>query len=184
MQFMLNRRGRRFIPAGAGNTVNNNVYTIHAAVYPRWRGEHLKPRASTLIFCGLSPLARGTPEPVVMECSASRFIPAGAGNTHPPPARGTALPVYPRWRGEHTGSARGNHLACGLSPLARGTQPGCFYFIFRYRFIPAGAGNTVTSPVIRNEISVYPRWRGEHTGRYHHGQTTPGLSPLARGTRL
>ncbi|EEP6625833.1 hypothetical protein HB923_003547 [Salmonella enterica] len=30
------------------------------------------------------------------------------------------------------------------------------------RFIPAGAGNTLTSPPKASALSVYPRWRGEH----------------------
>ena len=30
-----------------------------------------------------------------------RFIPAGAGNTREPLARGAPPAVYPRWRGEH-----------------------------------------------------------------------------------
>ncbi|KDW15402.1 hypothetical protein AB86_3095 [Escherichia coli 2-177-06_S3_C1] len=50
-------------------------------VYPRWRGEHLKPVGSLFFFGGLSPLARGTlflSHPAVF---FRRFIPAGAGNT-------------------------------------------------------------------------------------------------------
>ncbi|SHG33081.1 hypothetical protein SAMN05444147_102142 [Pectobacterium carotovorum] len=53
---------------------------------------------------GLSPLARGTRLPDNLSVGGSRFIPAGAGNTHHPrdtPCRGA---VYPRWRGEHSKS--------------------------------------------------------------------------------
>ncbi|EHX86714.1 hypothetical protein ECDEC14C_3198 [Escherichia coli DEC14C] len=35
------RRQGRFIPAGAGNTTKPESFHITAAVYPRWRGEHL-----------------------------------------------------------------------------------------------------------------------------------------------
>ena len=50
----------RFIPAGAGNTSVHNDYVCHAAVYPRWRGEHAMDQGITLDGGGLSPLARGT----------------------------------------------------------------------------------------------------------------------------
>ncbi|VXG74929.1 hypothetical protein CDS [Salmonella enterica subsp. enterica serovar Derby] len=51
---------RRFIPAGAGNTLRGVQVSNDAAVYPRWRGEHSfrpPPRPGVV---GLSPLARGT----------------------------------------------------------------------------------------------------------------------------
>ncbi|AJQ75342.1 hypothetical protein AW67_34350 [Salmonella enterica subsp. enterica serovar Montevideo str. USDA-ARS-USMARC-1903] len=50
------------------------------------------------------------------------------------------------------------------------------------RFIPAGAGNTVSTIFDMRAAPVYPRWRGEHqriVGNFKHGT---GLSPLARGT--
>ena len=33
----------------------------------------------------------------------------------------------------------------------------------RARFIPAGAGNTISGDANRELLAVYPRWRGEHT---------------------
>ncbi|ESS90922.1 CRISPR associated protein of unknown function [Escherichia coli CE516] len=50
-------------------------------VYPRWRGEHLKPVGSLFFFGGLSPLARGTHTAANYGSRNARFIPAGAGNT-------------------------------------------------------------------------------------------------------
>ena len=71
----------RFIPAGAGNTSVHNDYVCHAAVYPRWRGEHLKNVGYPVYIRGLSPLARGTHRYRRQALLEWRFIPAGAGNT-------------------------------------------------------------------------------------------------------
>ncbi len=95
-----------------------------------------------------------------------RFIPAGAGNTILF-ATSPAMPtVYPRWRGEHLVMVETNGPGSGLSPLARGTLAFRKKPTSNTRFIPAGAGNTLTwkpSPAIG---PVYPRWRGEHAENY------------------
>ncbi|ESD81762.1 hypothetical protein HMPREF1612_04895 [Escherichia coli 908585] len=36
-------RRPRFIPAGAGNTASAAALRNRETVYPRWRGEHVKP---------------------------------------------------------------------------------------------------------------------------------------------
>jgi len=51
----------RFIPAGAGNTLEKAVQATAKPVYPRWRGEHVVAHAVINFVLGLSPLARGTP---------------------------------------------------------------------------------------------------------------------------
>ncbi len=111
----------RFIPAGAGNTHMIRRARRWHSVYPRWRGEHVHTQTITESQNGLSPLARGTPEEARERLQATRFIPAGAGNTFLSALFITLSTVYPRWRGEHglrPGSVTGDH---GLSPLARGT---------------------------------------------------------------
>ncbi|AUX01339.1 hypothetical protein FORC42_1065 [Escherichia coli] len=50
----------RFIPAGAGNTIETFHAIKQAAVYPRWRGEHYPVTQFVARITGLSPLARGT----------------------------------------------------------------------------------------------------------------------------
>ncbi len=93
---------KRFIPAGAGNTRQLSAMFLLASVYPRWRGEHPITMNISGARCGLSPLARGTHRQKVQKKEASRFIPAGAGNTSAISEILNPWPVYPRWRGEHT----------------------------------------------------------------------------------
>ena len=133
----------RFIPAGAGNTVAFLRNTLPEPVYPRWRGEHLCVFLPGRSDRGLSPLARGTQVPPEEVSVALRFIPAGAGNTDDGLRAVRFRAVYPRWRGEHGKSGSHNCADGGLSPLARGTPLRTLAGSSQFRFIPAGAGNTV-----------------------------------------
>ena len=174
--------GRRFIPAGAGNTYIRAKNKATATVYPRWRGEHIYQNISFYSHGGLSPLARGTRIKHGLTRRAARFIPAGAGNTVDGEFFIAGAPVYPRWRGEHD---RLRHLAVadqGLSPLARGTPRQKVNAAKNERFIPAGAGNTIKKLFCVSFRSVYPRWRGEHYRDRFWNLQRGGLSPLARGT--
>ncbi|EII01970.1 hypothetical protein EC96154_2963 [Escherichia coli 96.154] len=112
----------------------------------------------------------------------ARFIPAGAGNTLPLSALLARNTVYPRWRGEHRSSHYFPFFFDGLSPLARGTLRIAHADNRARRFIPAGAGNTISVMLKDIAGSVYPRWRGEHWQNKHRGTRGAGLSPLARGT--
>ena len=93
---------------------------------------------------------------------ATRFIPAGAGNTTIWPDTRRRRSVHPRWRGEHTMKVRRCGQMSGSSPLARGTP---FRHVVGHciaRFIPAGAGNTAALAAEGIPTPVHPRWRGEH----------------------
>ncbi len=175
---------RRFIPAGAGNTIVFAPVSLSRSVYPRWRGEHLTTQTLILHINGLSPLARGTLTRSETAYEHCRFIPAGAGNTQITAGLTFDLTVYPRWRGEHMSSALTAIFAVGLSPLARGTQSAATQKTRRDRFIPAGAGNTAYYQDRPEPNSVYPRWRGEHVAAAFDIILYPGLSPLARGTQF
>ncbi|EMV92083.1 hypothetical protein EC2729250_3096 [Escherichia coli 2729250] len=71
--------------------------------------------------------------------------------------------VYPRWRGEHDWYGPWERVIGGLSPLARGTRVRSVKNAAGIRFIPAGAGNTSLLLFTQCHLSVYPRWRGEHS---------------------
>ena len=175
-------RGRRFIPAGAGNTYIRAKNKATATVYPRWRGEHPLPVIQLHCQCGLSPLARGTRCCDYCIWRGPGFIPAGAGNTAPISGANPTNTVYPRWRGEHRGKKLMLRKTNGLSPLARGTLLQCQQSFPDCRFIPAGAGNTRRWHRQTPVLSVYPRWRGEHYRDRFWNLQRGGLSPLARGT--
>ena len=114
---------RRFIPAGAGNTIVFAPVSLSRSVYPRWRGEHMSSALTAIFAVGLSPLARGTRVCQRVALSSTRFIPAGAGNTIFLPRLAPGKTVYPRWRGEHYPVPASGFTDGGLSPLARGTLP-------------------------------------------------------------
>ncbi len=172
----------RFIPAGAGNTVPRIISLSSSTVYPRWRGEHSASLMPIIGLGGLSPLARGTRRQRIVRLPLHRFIPAGAGNTSTLSITTDREPVYPRWRGEHPNGSALSYPQIGLSPLARGTQSDAIDALIDARFIPAGAGNTEGAEEYRIQNAVYPRWRGEHDKSLTKNNSTPGLSPLARGT--
>ena len=159
-----------------------SIITSRLSVYPRWRGEHVNGFWRDADWLGLSPLARGTHRHVNINNCHLRFIPAGAGNTCVPQMRKPARTVYPRWRGEHPCMSHQQQYGLGLSPLARGTPIISRLVAAIPRFIPAGAGNTPPERGNSHYISVYPRWRGEHTGFVSAADAELGLSPLARGT--
>ena len=176
-------RGRRFIPARAGNTTGPRRTSRTRPVHPRSRGEHrLRGRAGGSPG-GSSPLARGTPGPI----SRARDPKDGSS----PLARGTPTTtgaarffttVHPRSRGEHRRRRWGGTDRPGSSPLARGTPDEVVAELAGDRFIPARAGNTWRCMGRGPPAAVHPRSRGEHYYVAMSGAVRTGSSPLARGT--
>ena len=115
-------RTLRFIPAGAGNTNPQPYIGLRDSVHPRWRGEHISLKRQADLSIGSSPLARGTLARAERDQVATRFIPAGAGNTAGNESRQAITAVLPRWRGEHDCPAMDSEATDGSSPLARGTR--------------------------------------------------------------
>ena len=135
----------RFIPAGAGNSRSILLALFRLAVYPRWRGELCIKTSVKNFAVGLSPLARGTRTRDAPRFVGTRFIPAGAGNSHHDARATRQGSVYPRWRGELFPRDCDRHRPIGLSPLARGTHVMNIKLFTLSRFIPAGAGNSVAA---------------------------------------
>ena len=69
------------IPARAGNTEIENVFSLDLGAHPRSRGEHHGATPENIDAVGSSPLARGTPANAVTGNGLTGLIPARAGNT-------------------------------------------------------------------------------------------------------
>ena len=70
----------RFIPAGAGNALNEPPAQGKSSVHPRGCGERHNSSKVRRTKGGSSPRVRGTQSVVFMSVYPWRFIPAGAGN--------------------------------------------------------------------------------------------------------
>ena len=114
--------------------------------------------------------------------SSWRFIPARAGNASIEAAKGKVSTVHPRTRGERQANSGGTWPSFGSSPHARGTH--CRRHVWRHsvRFIPARAGNAISTRHPADVVSVHPRTRGERTPRETRSSIADGSSPHARGT--
>ena len=172
----------RFIPARAGNTSRVSVHANPASVHPRSRGEHQPCQDIPEPSIGSSPLARGTRGAGGCRRGGHRFIPARAGNTCARISGPWTATVHPRSRGEHRVAGSGGGARHGSSPLARGTRARAGQPDPGDRFIPARAGNTVSSRPGCGAGRVHPRSRGEHVARGVGSLAGRGSSPLARGT--
>ncbi len=132
----------RFIPTHAGNTHRGMRQRRRTAVHPHSRGEHTSRSTITLTAYGSSPLTRGTLWSAGPTALYWRFIPTHAGNTPLDMMPTWMRPVHPHSRGEHTALSAAARVACGSSPLTRGTQVSAKVGKSRSRFIPTHAGNT------------------------------------------
>ena len=111
-----------------------------------------------------------------------RIIPAPAGNTTL--SSGTLTPGsdHPRTCGEHCRDTHSICLGRGSSPHLRGT-PGHEESTWRrLRIIPAPAGNTARSGLLRGCRADHPRTCGEHGRQVGRAANDLGSSPHLRGT--
>ncbi len=92
--------------------------------------------------------------------------------------------VHPRGRGEQLPSKLIRAKRPGSSPRARGTDLINEVSAHTYRFIPAGAGNSVLPVVPAVDFAVHPRGRGEQSMPRCIRIMLDGSSPRARGTVL
>ena len=174
---------KRFIPACAGNACPLFSIGHENPVHPRMRGERVISLRYDGFKGGSSPHARGTPFCTDIQVSPRRFIPACAGNAGRLRRCSRWMTVHPRMRGERTARAWPARCRNGSSPHARGTRTNGVGLAGHPRFIPACAGNALSTPCFPNPTSVHPRMRGERVVLRDGLSLLDGSSPHARGTR-
>ena len=130
------------IPARAGFTLMICAFWSPRKDHPRSRGVYAAAHASTPIFAGSSPLARGLREQRLSAVNTEGIIPARAGFTSGPYWRRGTFRDHPRSRGVYPPAAFSDTAGGGSSPLARGLRSGLVRRMCRARIIPARAGFT------------------------------------------
>ena len=174
----------RFIPACAGNSIGARLLRRVVPVHPRVCGEQPLLAVSAVPSDGSSPRVRGTESGRPRRGGFRRFIPACAGNRLRATQRCRELPVHPRVCGEQNGTKKETAFVPGSSPRVRGTAESPRGIHLDLRFIPACAGNSLTTQRGPNAIPVHPRVCGEQVRFGVFSRIYPGSSPRVRGTAL
>ena len=175
-------RGRRIIPARAGNTRPRGPARAPEPDHPRAGGEHTGLTALPELPSGSSPRGRGTHPGRGHDCVTRRIIPARAGNTGKMATGSGPSPDHPRAGGEHRCARACASRCIGSSPRGRGTLRRPVRRTPRSRIIPARAGNTTTIAGRSPTPSDHPRAGGEHLTRLPGRVRIIGSSPRGRGT--
>ena len=175
------RIGKGTIPACAGEPLHGSGGQSPGEDYPRVCGGTKLSDDLGSTKTGLSPRVRGNPRFPFVSPTASRTIPACAGE---PPAGGRTRCQnrdYPRVCGGTRCRRHGQVGTAGLSPRVRGNlcqHPGCEAL---HGTIPACAGEPASIPALCTTTGDYPRvcggtpFAGMRVGRI------AGLSPRVRG---
>ena len=149
------------IPKCAGKPINRRFQFSEAKVYPRMRGETLLVLEDLADVTGLSPHARGNPFDVPVVHLGEGSIPACAGKPGLAESLHGGFGVYPRMRGETSGTGTIEWVTWGLSPHARGNPPRPVSVVVGTGSIPACAGKPTIIDIHTSGFKVYPRMRGE-----------------------
>ena len=169
------------IPARAGEPGAAVRAGRGRGAYPRSRGGTQSIGLLSGAVPGLSPLARGNPQPPRRGKWLPGPIPARAGEPCRRRAKRRNARAYPRSRGGTYVSSGGLIAEVGLSPLARGNRPTCGPRRRRSGPIPARAGEPMKSKALIESDRAYPRSRGGTPSAFVVRFGSRGLSPLARG---
>ena len=173
----------RFIPAPAGNAHWHKAPSRQMAVHPRACGERAAAGVRFVQVRGSSPRLRGTRWCRRSSARVKRFIPAPAGNARAIRAARPVQPVHPRACGERSFVTLCRNAGSGSSPRLRGTRDQSQPAEWRFRFIPAPAGNAVGAQHGCHQAPVHPRACGERLTMVAAAAFIFGSSPRLRGTQ-
>ena len=155
----------RLIPAHAGKTPHPPFSTRRAEAHPRACGENAEPPAESWRVAGSSPRMRGKLCWAWASRSSRGLIPAHAGKT----LRRVQLTIqdeaHPRACGENPAMNASANGLVGSSPRMRGKRVTTSRHLTYFRLIPAHAGKTLGSTIIRDSSRAHPRACGENTER-------------------
>ena len=172
-----------FIPACAGNSLQDRSRLVFAPVHPRVCGEQSAAPTAIAAPDGSSPRVRGTAFDCHEIAECCRFIPACAGNRRHGERSLDIRSVHPRVCGEQLCEAGFTRPPGGSSPRVRGTV--CVRDSSRStpRFIPACAGNrTSVEHCLAGITGSSPRVRGTVCVR-DSSRSTPRFIPACAGNR-
>ena len=153
----------RIIPARAGFTRPRTSAARAAADHPRSRGVYGVVLGRGLRHGGSSPLARGLLPVGIANDDEARIIPARAGFTALECPTQKSPGDHPRSRGVYSSCPGMTPVSRGSSPLARGLHRGRRYSRTWTGIIPARAGFTDRTGVLRADTTDHPRSRGVYT---------------------
>ena len=176
-------RGRRSIPACAGEPPDDSKRGQSGGVYPRVCGGTPTPGRPEDTRWGLSPRVRGNRRATWTKTARKRSIPACAGEPGRARVSRHTSEVYPRVCGGTPRSAEPASRRRGLSPRVRGNHMDPRLLKERERSIPACAGEPRVGRDDDPDGGVYPRVCG---GTSRPGRPWPcgrGLSPRVRGNQ-
>ena len=174
----------RSIPACAGEPGDVHPQVVFPKVYPRVCGGTPVLPWPGVVFAGLSPRVRGNPWICWRSPSASRSIPACAGEPKRRPASARLKKVYPRVCGGTRHPGCPGRAFRGLSPRVRGNLEVPTTGVIPERSIPACAGEPRTPALPTKATRVYPRVCGGTATEAGEARAREGLSPRVRGNLL
>ena len=172
------------IPAHAGKTATVRVWRVRDEAHPRSRGENAVSCCQAASGAGSSPLTRGKQGGGLCGCRRGRLIPAHAGKTWREDTTRSISWAHPRSRGENPPRPQILRPPAGSSPLTRGKRRPMSMTAQNVRLIPAHAGKTWNTLIIRSTMGAHPRSRGENRPMIAMCAVLLGSSPLTRGKQL